>query len=159
MRIDPRPLALDVENVTLSFGGLVAVDDFSLAVHEGEIVGLIGPNGAGKTTLFNILSGIYRPQNGCVRIYDQDAGVAKPHERVAMGLVRTFQNIRLFKNLTVEANIRVASHHRVDYGLGQALAQTAPYQKGEALLASRAARLLEALELSDRRDALAGALA
>src|SRR5207249_1843250 len=110
-QISDKLLALDVENLTLSFGGLVAVDNFSLALREGELAGLIGPNGAGKTTVFNILSGIYRPQQGDVRAFGKALLGLKPNRITHLGLVRTFQNIRLFKDLTVETNIKVAFHH------------------------------------------------
>jgi branched-chain amino acid transport system ATP-binding protein len=159
MKTDPRDLVLDLENVTLAFGGLVAVDDFSLAIRRGELVGLIGPNGAGKTTVFNLISGIYQPQSGCIRVNDRSTEGLKPHQIVSMGLVRTFQNIRLFKTLTVEDNIQVAFHHRVIYGPWDSLFQTAAYRRGEEILASQTEKLLQVLELEDRRGAAAGALA
>src|SRR5271170_5378671 len=97
---------LDIQKVTLAFGGLVAVDHFSMSLNEGELVGLIGPNGAGKTTVFNILSGIYRPQSGDARVFGKPLLGLKPHQITHLGLVRTFQNIRLFKELSVETNIQ-----------------------------------------------------
>jgi len=159
MKTDPRDLVLDLENVTLAFGGLVAVDDFSLAIRCGELVGLIGPNGAGKTTVFNLISGIYQPQSGCIRVNDQPTEGRKPHEIVSMGLVRTFQNIRLFKTLTVEDNIQVAFHHRVTYGPLDSLFRTASFRRGEEALVSQTERLLRVLELQHRRGVTAGSLA
>lgn len=149
---------LEVENVTLSFGGLVAVDDLSMTLQEGEMVGLIGPNGAGKTTVFNILSGIYRPQRGDVRLLDHSILGLKPNEITRRGLVRTFQNIRLFKDLTVETNIQVAFHHSQPYGIGAALAQTPRFQQVEKAFQEETQRLMEVLELTGRKGALAGAL-
>ena len=149
---------MDVENVTLSFGGLVAVDDFSMALREGELAGLIGPNGAGKTTLFNILSGIYRPQAGDVRVFGKSIRGKKPHEITHQGLVRTFQNIRLFKELTVETNIQVAFHHSKPYGVGAALALTRRFQDVERVFGEETDRLMGVLELTHRKGHLAGAL-
>ncbi|HVM32338.1 MAG TPA: ABC transporter ATP-binding protein [bacterium] len=149
---------LDVENVTLAFGGLVAVDDFSLALREGELAGLIGPNGAGKTTVFNILSGIYRPQAGDARAFGKPILGLKPHQITHLGLVRTFQNIRLFKELTVETNIQVAFHHSNPYGVAAALWGTKRFQYFERVFAEETQRLMETLELTHRRGALAGAL-
>jgi branched-chain amino acid transport system ATP-binding protein len=149
---------LEVENVTLSFGGLVAVDDLSMALREGELVGLIGPNGAGKTTVFNILSGIYRPQRGDVRLLDHSILGLKPNEITRRGLVRTFQNIRLFKDLTVETNIQVAFHHAQPYGIGAALVQSPRFQQVEKAFTEETQRLMEVLELTSRAGALAGAL-
>ncbi len=155
---DQSPVVLDVENISLTFGGLVAVDDLSLVLHEGELAGLIGPNGAGKTTVFNILSGIYRPQEGDVRVNGHSVLGMRPHEILHRGLVRTFQNIRLFKELTVETNIQVAFHHAYPYGVGAALAQTRKYGEAEGIFRDETERLMGVLELSHRRGALAGAL-
>jgi branched-chain amino acid transport system ATP-binding protein len=153
-----RNIVLDVENVTLSFGGLVAVSDFSLALREGELAGLIGPNGAGKTTVFNILSGIYRPQAGDVRAFERPLLGLSPHEIVGMGLVRTFQNIRLFKGLTVGDNVRIAFHHRRPYGHWDALLRNRRFRDSEERLSRDTDRILEVLGLAARRDDLAGGL-
>jgi branched-chain amino acid transport system ATP-binding protein len=153
-----KPVVLDVENVTLSFGGLVAVDDFSMVLRQGELSGLIGPNGAGKTTVFNILSGIYRPQEGDVRVFGKSVLGFKPSRITHLGLVRTFQNIRLFKELTVETNIKVAFHHSRPYGVTAALARTKRYQEIEKAFDEETGRLMELLELTHRQGALAGAL-
>ena len=159
MKTDPRDIVLDLENVTLTFGGLVAVDDFSLAVRNGEMVGLIGPNGAGKTTVFNMISGIYQPQSGCIRVQNHPTEGLKPHQIVSLGLVRTFQNIRLFKGLSVEDNIRVAFHHRAAYGPLDSLFKTEAYRRGEDDFASQTEKLLKTLELESHRLSLAGSLA
>jgi branched-chain amino acid transport system ATP-binding protein len=156
---DDRETVLDVENVTLAFGGLVAVDDFSLTLHEGELAGLIGPNGAGKTTVFNLISGIYQPAAGDIRLKGHSILGLKPHQITHRGLVRTFQNIRLFKELTVEANIQVAFHHQEAYGLPAALFHSPVFHATEERYASETLRLKEVLELSHRAGALAGSLA
>jgi branched-chain amino acid transport system ATP-binding protein len=151
-------LVLGVENVTLAFGGLVAVDHFSMTLGEGELAGLIGPNGAGKTTVFNILSGIYRPQAGDVRVFDRSILGMKPSQITHLGLVRTFQNIRLFKDLTVETNIKVAFHHSRPYGIGAALVETKRFEQIEKAFDEETSRLMEVLELTHRKGSLAGAL-
>ncbi len=153
-----KPAVLGVENVTLSFGGLVAVDNFSMVLHEGELAGLIGPNGAGKTTVFNILSGIYRPQQGDVRVLGKSILGLKPSQITRRGLVRTFQNIRLFKELPVETNIKVAFHHARPYGIGAALAHTKKFGEVEKAFEEETDRLMQVLELTHRKGALAGAL-
>ncbi len=155
---DERTLALDVENITLAFGGLVAVDDFSLVLHQGELAGLIGPNGAGKTTVFNILSGIYKPQEGDVRVFGKAVLGLKPHQITHLGLVRTFQNIRLFMGLTVETNIKVAFHHSQPYGVGSALAKTARFEEAEKRFDAETERLMDVMELTPRKGYLASAL-
>jgi branched-chain amino acid transport system ATP-binding protein len=149
---------LDVQNLTLAFGGLVAVDNFSMTLNEGELAGIIGPNGAGKTTVFNILSGIYRPQSGDVRVLGKPILGLKPHQITHLGLVRTFQNIRLFKELPVETNIQVAFHHSEPYGMAAALFQTRRFRYFEKAFADETERLMETLELTHRRGVLAGAL-
>ncbi len=151
-------MVLDVENVTLAFGGLVAVDDFSLTLYEGELAGLIGPNGAGKTTVFNLLSGLYRPAAGDIRLKGHSLLGLKPHQITHRGLVRTFQNIRLFKDLTVEANIQVAFHHQGPYGLSAALLNSKKFQAVEERFAQETRRLMEVMEITHRTGTLAGAL-
>jgi branched-chain amino acid transport system ATP-binding protein len=159
--VDPiltKDIVLDVENVTLSFGGLVAVSDFSLALKQGELAGLIGPNGAGKTTVFNILSGIYQPQSGDVRAFERLLLKLKPHEIVDLGVVRTFQNIRLFKGLTVETNVKIAFHHRKPYSHFDALLRTKRFTGIEEGFDRETGHILEVLELGHRKGALAGEL-
>jgi branched-chain amino acid transport system ATP-binding protein len=153
-----KSVVLDVENITLAFGGLVAVDNFSMVLREGEMAGLIGPNGAGKTTVFNILSGIYAPQKGEVRAFDKSILGLKPSQITHLGLVRTFQNIRLFKDLTVETNIKVAFHHSKPYGVGAALFQAKRFNEIEKVFEEEADRLMAVLELTHRKGVLAGAL-
>ncbi len=159
MNTADREIALDIQNVTLAFGGLVAVDDFSLAVRRGELVGLIGPNGAGKTTVFNILSGIYQPQAGEIRVFDRPIDGLRPHQIVGLGLVRTFQNIRLFKGLSVQDNIRVAFHHRMAYGQVEAVLRSNVWRTEEDRCVAETSRLMAMLELDAQRDVPAGSLA
>jgi branched-chain amino acid transport system ATP-binding protein len=149
---------LDVENITLAFGGLVAVSNFSLVLGEGELGGLIGPNGAGKTTVFNILSGVYQPQSGDVRALDRPLRGLKPHQIAQAGLVRTFQNIRLFKELTVEANIQVAIHHLKPYSLWQSFWRGRVFEERENRSRKEAGKLMELLELTHRRHETASGL-
>lgn len=131
-----KPL-LGIENVTQRFGGLVAVSDVSFQIFENEIIGVIGPNGAGKTTLFNIITGIYKPTEGKV-IYDEGniAGF-KPHQITQSGLARTFQNIRLFQNMTVLENVMVGMHTRTKANLFDAVFRTARLKKEQQEAAKR----------------------
>jgi branched-chain amino acid transport system ATP-binding protein len=149
---------LSVENVTLRFGGLTAVSDFSLTLGRGELAGLIGPNGAGKTTVFNILSGVYKPQAGRVQALGRSLLGLKPHEIADIGLTRTFQNIRLFKSLSVLENILIAFHHEAPYGFLAALLVRKDFKAAEARFRERAARLLALLDLESRASDQAGSL-
>jgi branched-chain amino acid transport system ATP-binding protein len=107
---DSRPLALDASQVSVVFGGLIAVNDVSFTIPEGSIVSLIGPNGAGKTTFFNVLTGLYKPTTGLVRFEGKDITGLAPHKIAQLGMSRTFQNIRLFGLMTAEENVMVAMH-------------------------------------------------
>lgn len=149
---------LSVENVTLRFGGLCAVSDFSLTLAKGELAGLIGPNGAGKTTVFNILSGVYQPQEGQVMAMGRSMLGLKPHQICAAGVARSFQNIRLFKSLSVMDNVKTAFHHEGAYSLASALWRRKDAVAGEARFEERANRILSTLELDLRRDEPAGSL-
>ena len=103
---------LDVDHVTLRFGGVVALNDVSFSLYKGEILGLIGPNGAGKTTCFNVMTGVYKPTSGAVQFDDQRITGRKPHEINRMGVARTFQNIRLFPEMTALENVMVGTDSR-----------------------------------------------
>lgn len=140
--LEPSRLALQIENLTVQFGGLKAVSELSFTVPQGRIYGLIGPNGAGKTTVFNLLTGVYQPTTGDIRAFSQSLNGLKPHQITARGLARTFQNIRLFKNLTVMENILIAMDRdpaRPQYGLFPSLFRL---------------RQVVANDLSKERDAL-----
>jgi branched-chain amino acid transport system ATP-binding protein len=122
---------LDINDLSISFGGLKAVDGFRLTIGENELVGLIGPNGAGKTTVFNLLTGVYKPSGGTITLSGTDVSKLKPSDIVLLGSSRTFQNIRLFKNMTVLDNIRVAYHHRMRYSLLEGVFKTKRFRKEE----------------------------
>ena len=108
----PRPVLLEVDDVTLRFGGVVALDKINFQIHEGEILGLIGPNGAGKTTSFNVMTGVYKPTSGAVRFRGERVTGRKPHQISRMGISRTFQNIRLFPEMTALENVIVGTDSR-----------------------------------------------
>ena len=122
---------LEAKDVTMRFGGLTAVDKFNLTLGSNELVGLIGPNGAGKTTIFNTLTGVYVPTEGNVSIEGKSIVGKSPHEVVKMGAARTFQNIRLFKDLTAIENVEIAYHNFVNYNLAQGLFRTRKFWKEE----------------------------
>lgn len=146
---------LDVRHLTKRFGGLVAVEDFNLQLHQGELVGLIGPNGAGKTTVFNMLTGIYRPTSGEIYFEGRLINHAPPYAIAELGIARTFQNIRLFSNLTVYENVRTACHQLADYGLADCLFRSARFIRQEKAIAQAAREILELVGLYDRKDELA----
>ncbi|MFT3971441.1 MAG: ABC transporter ATP-binding protein [Micropruina sp.] len=133
---------LVASHVTMRFGGLVAVDDVSLTVHSGEIVGLIGPNGAGKTTFFNCLTGLYKPSAGEVRFADQLLP-PKPRQVVIAGMARTFQNIRLFPNMTALENVMVGRYSRTSSMAMTSILRGPKYRREEAETRDRALELLE----------------
>ncbi len=148
---------LSVEEVTLRFGGLAALDDLSLTMGPGELAGVIGPNGAGKTSLFNVLTGVARPQRGRVRALDRPLEGLRPFEIAALGVVRTFQNIRLFKDLSVLDNVRAALHRGAP-SLAASLAARPSAARGEKGMRDRALELLERLDLGARAQERAGSL-
>ena len=146
---------LDVRAISISFGGLKAVTDFSLKLGRGELQGLIGPNGAGKTTIFNLLTGVYAPQTGEIILAGQRLNGQKPNRIAAAGLARTFQNIRLFGDLTVLDNVRVACHLRARTGFAAAILRTRAHYGEEAAIRERAHELLTIFGLSHRAGDLA----
>ncbi len=140
---------LQIQNLTHYFGGLCALSNLNIAVEERELFGLIGPNGAGKTTVFNLVSGFYQPSRGAVLFQDRSTAGLKPHQVTALGIARTFQNIRLWKDMTVLDNIRISQHHRLGYGLLDTLLRTRRYGRRERELEDYARELLEVMSLSD----------
>ncbi|MEU8869765.1 ABC transporter ATP-binding protein [Streptomyces javensis] len=144
---------LTATGVTMRFGGLTAVQAVDLDVHPGEIVGLIGPNGAGKTTFFNCLTGLYVPTEGSVA-YRGTVLPPKPHLVTQAGIARTFQNIRLFANMTVLENVLVGRHTRTKEGLWSALLRGPGFKRAEAASKARAMELLEFTGLADKADHL-----
>ncbi|TMB35241.1 MAG: branched-chain amino acid ABC transporter ATP-binding protein/permease [Deltaproteobacteria bacterium] len=146
---------IDVDRATIRFGGLTAVSDFSLQVKPRELVALIGPNGAGKTTVFNLLTGVYPPTEGRILVAGRDTRGLAPHVIAHLGLARTFQNIRLFRELTAFDNIRVACHHLTRESMAAAIRQGQLAEVEEDWVAERADQLLAVMGLSNRRDSLA----
>ena len=148
---------LDARNVTMRFGGLVAVDDVTMEVHEGEIVGLIGPNGAGKTTFFNCLTGMYKPTEGRVSLFGTTIP-PKPRAVVKAGMARTFQNIRLFGNMTALENVMVGGHLVTKPTFLRRLLWLPSARRDERDAAVHAARCLQRVGLSDQASTQASSL-
>lgn len=146
---------LELDNVTINFGGLTALDRVSLQVEEGMICSLIGPNGAGKSTVFNVITGIYRPTSGRVLFRGQDITREKPYRITALGIARTFQNIRLFKNLSVADNVRIGCHCRGRAGLTGAILKTGKVKEEERRISEKARQALEVVGLVDKSEEVA----
>jgi branched-chain amino acid transport system ATP-binding protein len=119
-----KPPVLRTHSLGIQFGGLRAVDDFNIEIGESELVGLIGPNGAGKTTVFNLITGVYQPTEGSFYLNGIEMNGKKTYQIVEAGIVRTFQNIRLFRKMTVIDNVKVAMEQKLHYGLPQAVFRT-----------------------------------
>ncbi len=149
---------LEVKDIVMQFGGLRAVDRFSVTLDVGDIFGLIGPNGAGKTTVFNCLTGIYTPTSGSVVFSGQNLVGRKPFQVTQMGVARTFQNIRLFKELSVLDNVAISFHPRAGYQLLEAVLRLPRFLKSERKIYQEAEELLEIFGLTKRRDEKAGSL-
>jgi branched-chain amino acid transport system ATP-binding protein len=152
------PELLSVSNVTKRFGGLAALDDVSLTVREGEIYGLIGPNGAGKTTLFNCMTGLYSVTSGQVLLSGAPVQGLKPHQIVTRGFARTFQNIRLFANMTALENVMVGRHARTRAGVLGAVIRCARTRAEEAAIHDKARELMDYVGLKNKGRGLAGHL-
>ena len=140
-------LLIDVQNLSIQFGGLKAVDQVSFSIQENEIFGLIGPNGAGKTTVFNMLSGFYRADHGQIIFQTQNITTLKPYEVNKIGIARTFQNIRLFKGLSVVENVIVALQQKEKHTWIDSLIHTAHFQKTEKILIDQSMELLKIFNL------------
>lgn len=149
---DSRPVAtgplLEINHLTQKFGGLCAVSDFNAAFQGGELRGLIGPNGAGKTTVFNLVSGFYKPTEGVLQLKGKNIAGMKPHQVTGMGIARTFQNIRLWNDMTVLDNIRISHHYQLGYSLWDSLFRTRKYMKSEDRIRKHALEILKALGLA-----------
>nr|WP_321466156.1 ABC transporter ATP-binding protein [uncultured Desulfobulbus sp.] len=143
---------LEIRDLSQRFGGLTAISDFSVALNDRELVGLIGPNGAGKTTVFNLVSGFYQPSEGQICIGGKPTAGLKPHKVTALGVARTFQNIRLWNDMSVLDNIRVAQHGRLGYGFFHAIARSRRYRAREAEIEQDARELLEVFHLDQYAD-------
>ena len=149
---------LDVQNLSISFGGLHAVDDFHITIEKGQLYGLIGPNGAGKTTVFNLLTGVYKPDEGIIRLDGQDITGRSTIEVNMAGVARTFQNIRLFKNLSVLDNVKVGLHNHFRYSTLEGILRLPRYHKVEKEMNERAMELLKVFDLDGQADFLASNL-
>ena len=149
---------LDVQNLSISFGGLHAVDDFHITIEKGQLYGLIGPNGAGKTTVFNLLTGVYKPDEGIIRLDGQDITGRSTIEVNMAGVARTFQNIRLFKNLSVLDNVKVGLHNHFRYSTLEGVLRLPRYHKVEKEMNERAMELLKVFDLDGQGDFLASNL-
>lgn len=150
--------ALVCENIGMQFGGLAAVSNFALSISERALYGLIGPNGAGKTTVFNVISGVLSPSAGSVKLFGKDITGLNPDEIARRGIARTFQNIRLFRNLTVLENVLVGHHLRREATLGEALLALPRYRKEESGMLRTSGELLEDVGLEDVAHYRASAL-
>ncbi len=149
---------LKANNVSISFGGIKAVQDFNIELNRGELVGLIGPNGAGKTTAFNLLTGVYQPTTGTIEFDGTNLTGMKPYQITQRGIARTFQNIRLFGNLTVLDNVKIACSYLVKYNVAEAILRIGRYGKEEERIEKEAVDLLKIFHLDDKKDELAGSL-
>ena len=143
---------LKAQNLGIQFGGLKAVDDFNIEIGESELVGLIGPNGAGKTTVFNLITGVYKPTEGSFYLCGERMNGKKTHQIVRAGIARTFQNIRLFKKMSVIDNVKAAMQEHLTYGLPQAIFRTPKYWAEEAAITKRAMELLEVVHLAGKEN-------
>ncbi len=149
---------LEVKNLTISFGGLRAVDDFNLEIKKGQLYGLIGPNGAGKTTVFNLLTGVYKPNEGIIKLEDRDITGLRTIDINKAGIARTFQNIRLFKELTVLDNVKVGLHNNYHYNTLEGILRLPNYYKVEKQMNEKAMELLKVFDLDKEADYLAANL-
>ena len=149
---------LETKKLGITFGGLKAVQDFNIQIYQGELVGLIGPNGAGQTTVFNMLTGVYVPTEGTVLLNGVPLNGKKTHQFVAAGVARTFQNIRLFKQMTVIENVKTAFTKDIRYNMLDATFRTPKFWKAEREMTEKAMDLLAICHLEDKADVIAANL-
>lgn len=142
-------MLLQAKNVTHYFGGLCAVSDFNLDLQKGELVGIIGPNGAGKTTIFNLITGVYRATQGSIQFDGAELVGLRPNQVTNLGIARTFQNIRLFNQLSVLDNVRIATYAQTKYGFFEAMFHTGKYAPEEKRVIDEAMELLSVLKLQE----------
>ena len=150
---------LELSDISVRFGGLQALTDVSFRVSEGDIVGLIGPNGAGKTTVFNVITGVYQTSSGQVSYDGRPLAALRPHKILALGVARTFQNIRLFQNMTALENVMVAQHSRTREGVLAAMLRTPAQRREEERIRVKAMESLAFMGLSDFAGEVASNLA
>ena len=155
--IDKSPI-LECRHLGVDFGGLTAVEDFNMAIGRTEIAGLIGPNGAGKTTVFNLLTKVYQPTRGTILVNGRDTAGKTTIQVSHMGVARTFQNIRLFRDLTVLENVLIGLHNEMSYRLTGAIFRLPGYWRGERIARERAMELLSIFDMQDMADYKAGSL-
>ena len=146
---------LEINNLGISFGGLKAVDGLNMKLEEGQLYGLIGPNGAGKTTVFNLLTGVYQPTEGSFRFDGQEIKGSTPVKLNRMGIARTFQNIRLFSQMSVIDNVLAGFHNSVDYGFFSSITHMGKFSEEEKKYRKKALELLEVFDISAERNYLA----
>jgi len=149
---------LQLEQVTMQFGGLKAVADLDLSIGEGELVGLIGPNGAGKTTVFNVITGVYTPTSGRILLGGRPIGGLRPHQIARRGITRTFQNIRLFSSRCCRDNVAIAGHQHAKAGVIDALLRTGKFERDERAIQQQADELLEVFGLTPWAEVIASEL-
>lgn len=149
---------LEIKNLGISFGGLKAVDDFSITIEKGQLYGLIGPNGAGKTTIFNLLTGVYKPSMGTIELDGVNMTGKKTVELNRSGIARTFQNIRLFKALSVLDNVKAGLHNNFHYSTLTGVLRLPGYYKAERAMTLKALELLKVFGLEEEKDQLASNL-
>ena len=155
--VNKRPV-LEARHLGIEFGGLKAVEDFNVSVGPTEICGLIGPNGAGKTTVFNLLTKVYQPTTGTVLINGKETAGMNTVQANKLGIARTFQNIRLFNNMTVEDNVRIGLHNEIAYGMLSGIFRLPAYWKKEKQQHEKALDLLSIFDMQDLADVKAGSL-
>ena len=155
--VDKRPV-LEARHLGIEFGGLKAVEDFNLTIGKTEIAGLIGPNGAGKTTVFNLLTKVYQPTTGTVLIDGKDTAGMNTVQANKLGIARTFQNIRLFGNMTVEENVRIGLHNQIKYGMFSGIFRLPAYWRQERRQHEQAMDLLSIFDMQDMAPVKAGSL-
>lgn len=149
---------LEVKNLGISFGGLRAVDRFEIKIEKGQLYGLIGPNGAGKTTVFNMLTGVYKPDDGSIKLDGEELVGKRTIEINKEGIARTFQNIRLFKDQSVLDNVKIGLHNQYKYSTLTGILRLPKYRKIEQEMNEKARELLKVFELDDKEDYLASNL-
>ena len=155
---DGREIVLKTNHLCIQFGGLKAVDDVNLEIKKGELYGLIGPNGAGKTTVFNLLTGVYKPTSGRFYLCGEDITGKAPAEVNKKGIARTFQNIRLFNNLTVIENVMVGLANQIPCSIPESIIRLPRHKRSEREFEARALELLEVFGLAEYKDYLAANL-
>lgn len=155
---EKNKIMLEVKNLSISFGGLRAVDEFSISIRKGQLYGLIGPNGAGKTTVFNLLTGVYKPNEGSVVLDGTEVTGKKTIEINHAGIARTFQNIRLFKELTVLDNVKAGLHNHHPYSTLEGILRLPRYYKVEKEMDEKAMELLKVFDLDRESQTLASNL-